>query len=252
MMAAERAADSVVIDGSVAMQPPPVIGPAKAGPGAERGGPEMKGQAPPRPSEMAPDERKHLLAQAVADALARPGGWQVESRSDYAATVVRGRRTNHVLHAILSLVTLGFWLVVWLIVATLNQRERQTLTVDPNGTVSTAPDGAVVRRTAPAAEGRAILPTTRVGWAAVRLAAAWVFIAFPVALVFYAIPGGEWVNGVVVIPVTLAAAVASGVLSLVAIIRHRERAVSVYAAVIPLAFLLVLLALELSGVAPEH
>jgi hypothetical protein len=50
----------------------------------------------------------------------------------------------------------------------------------------------------------------------------------------------------------LPAVLAGGVLALVAIIRDKERAGTVFAALIPVLFLLVLLVLELSGVGPEH
>ena len=56
---------------------------------------------------MTPDERKQVLAQTIANTLARSGRWRVESQSDYNTIVVKGSRPNHILHLILSIVTFG-------------------------------------------------------------------------------------------------------------------------------------------------
>ena len=84
----------------------------------------MSGQAPQPPGEKSPDERRQALAQAVADTLAQSGKWRVESQSDYDAIVVKGKRTNHVLHLILSVVTMGSWLPVWLILVIVNREQK--------------------------------------------------------------------------------------------------------------------------------
>ena len=41
---------------------------------------------------MTPDERKQVLAQTIANTLARSGRWRVESQSDYNTIVVKGSR----------------------------------------------------------------------------------------------------------------------------------------------------------------
>lgn len=79
------------------------------------------------------DERKANLAQAVSREVA--AGWRVESQSDYQAVVVRGGNTNHVLHLVLSLVTCGVWLLVWPVIALINQRKTLILQVDEYGNV---------------------------------------------------------------------------------------------------------------------
>lgn len=55
-------------------------------------------------------------------------GWRVESRSPTQAVMVRGRRTNHILHLILTLVTLGVWAIVWICVAIFGGEKRKVLT----------------------------------------------------------------------------------------------------------------------------
>lgn len=82
------------------------------------------------------DPRAAALDAAVASHV--QVGWAVESRSETMAVMVsHGTGPNHVLHLLLSLVTCGFWLVVWLLVAlTSNGRShRVALTVAPDGTI---------------------------------------------------------------------------------------------------------------------
>jgi len=60
-------------------------------------------------------------------------GARIESQSDYQAVVVRGKKVNHVLHLILTLVTLGLWGIVWIILAIAGGEKRQMVTVDDYG-----------------------------------------------------------------------------------------------------------------------
>ena len=65
-------------------------------------------------------------------------GYRVESQTDYQAILVRGRRPNHLLHLILSIVTLGLWAIfVWLPVAVFGGEKRRVVTVDAYGNVAT-------------------------------------------------------------------------------------------------------------------
>lgn len=82
-----------------------------------------------------PDERKAILAAAVANTVS--GGWRVESQTDYQAVLVKGKNHSHVLHLILTLLTLGLWLLVWIPLAIFGGEKRATLTVDDAGTVRT-------------------------------------------------------------------------------------------------------------------
>ena len=86
------------------------------------------------PGLKTPEERKALLALEVSRAVAR--GARVESQSDYQAVVVYGRRVNHLLHAILSILMLGFWLIVWVLLAVTGGEKRQLIEVDGYGNVS--------------------------------------------------------------------------------------------------------------------
>ncbi len=95
------------------------------------------GEPQPQPTEAplrkTADERKSLLAQYVANNSA--AGWRVESQSDYQVVMTKGKKTNHVLHLILTLVTCGFWGIVWIILAVVNKTSKQILAVDDFGNV---------------------------------------------------------------------------------------------------------------------
>ena len=81
--------------------------------------------------KLSPDERKASLARLISNKVHE--GWRVESQSDYQAIMVRGHRPNHILHLILSIITLGIWLIVWLLVAAWGGEKRRTLMVDEFG-----------------------------------------------------------------------------------------------------------------------
>lgn len=79
------------------------------------------------------DERRQLLAQTLQGQVAR--GARIESQSDYQAVTVRGKSVNHVLHLILTLVTLGFWAIVWIALAIFGGEKRFMTNVDEYGNV---------------------------------------------------------------------------------------------------------------------
>ena len=78
--------------------------------------------------------RRTRFEEAVQAAVVQ--GWSVESRTDYQAVLVRGQRVNHILHLILTILTLGIWAIVWIILALAGGQDRQVLTVDRTGGVS--------------------------------------------------------------------------------------------------------------------
>ena len=77
------------------------------------------------------EERKELLARTVAGQVA--SGARIESQSDFQAVVVRGKPVNHVLHLILTLVTLSIWGIVWIALAIFGGEKRSMVTVDEYG-----------------------------------------------------------------------------------------------------------------------
>jgi hypothetical protein len=79
------------------------------------------------------DARREALARAVANNL--KSGWRVESQTEYSATMAKGHRPNHVLHLILTIITLGVWLIVWILVSVMSGEKRLALRVDAEGNV---------------------------------------------------------------------------------------------------------------------
>ena len=81
------------------------------------------------------DTRKMKLAQAVQQEVIKGG--VVETQSDYSAVIRYGKSVNHVLHLILTIVTLTVWSLVWLVlwIIAVTSRKTITLTVDEYGNV---------------------------------------------------------------------------------------------------------------------
>ena len=78
-------------------------------------------------------ERIAALDEEVADWVRH--GWRVESRSSFQAVLVAGKPVSHLLHAILAVLTLGLWLIGWLIVAVTGGEDRELVSVDPYGSI---------------------------------------------------------------------------------------------------------------------
>jgi hypothetical protein len=82
-------------------------------------------------SRKTAEERKELLARTVSSQIA--AGGRVESQSDFQAVLVHGKKVNHVLHLILTLVTLGMWAIVWIILVAAGGEKRSLVAVDEYG-----------------------------------------------------------------------------------------------------------------------
>ena len=81
-------------------------------------------------------ERREALARRVGQEVG--GGWHVESQSEFQAVLVKpGTNVSHLLHLILTLLTLGLWAIVWILVAVFKSREHhKVIAVDAFGNVS--------------------------------------------------------------------------------------------------------------------
>ena len=84
-------------------------------------------------TEKTDSERKQILDQLILTQVSR-GATEV-MRSDFQVILSYGGKANHVLHFILSLLTFGLWLFVWLLIALGNKPKRYTYTVDKFGSV---------------------------------------------------------------------------------------------------------------------
>lgn len=84
--------------------------------------------------KMSPEERKSKLARALAYAVTQGG--TLESQAEYLYVVRYGeeRRVNHVLHLLLTILTGGFWILVWgLLILTNKRPPRDMITIDDYG-----------------------------------------------------------------------------------------------------------------------
>ena len=77
------------------------------------------------------DDRADALDTAVIDMVAH--GARVEQQTDTYAVVLMTRPLNHVLHAVLMLVTVGLWGIVWLYLGVTHRTERRLMQVDERG-----------------------------------------------------------------------------------------------------------------------
>lgn len=81
------------------------------------------------------EERKLKLARVLA--VEANSGWKVESQTEYTAVLYYGKggKINHILHLLLSLITFGIWLIVWIIIGLSNQRKTKVVAIDESGEI---------------------------------------------------------------------------------------------------------------------
>ena len=79
------------------------------------------------------ERRKQALATAIANEVR--AGWNVQSQSDYQAVMnIPAEKTNHILHLILTILTLGLWIIVWIALVIIHKGEqREVISVDEYG-----------------------------------------------------------------------------------------------------------------------
>jgi hypothetical protein len=77
---------------------------------------------------MTDEERKAQLDEHLEYFVVN-SGYRVESKSDYSAVIVKGRRPNHLLHLVLTILTAGLWLFVWIGVAVFGGERRKVIQV---------------------------------------------------------------------------------------------------------------------------
>ena len=92
---------------------------------------------PAPPETVSIEERKAALAQAVAAVIAQ--GYRVESQSDFQTVLVKGKRPNHILHLILTIITAGAWAIVWIVLALTMHIHRRIVLVNEFGNTTTNP-----------------------------------------------------------------------------------------------------------------
>ena len=79
------------------------------------------------------EERTAALERYVLNAGRH--GWRVQSQTATQAQLLKGKPTNHILHLILSIITLGLWLIVWVLMVIFAGEKQRLVTVDEYGRV---------------------------------------------------------------------------------------------------------------------
>ena len=85
-------------------------------------------------TERSDAERKVILEKKII--LYVSSGWNLDTQTEFAAVLRTGKRLNHILHLLLSLVTFGFWILVWIFLGLINRVSTTTITVDKFGNTS--------------------------------------------------------------------------------------------------------------------
>lgn len=91
----------------------------------------VDGQA--APVALTADQRKARLDTQLQRMAA--GGWRIENRSDFQATIANGKKVNHLLHFFIGIITLSAWWFVWIFLGIFGGVKRRLLTVDEFGSV---------------------------------------------------------------------------------------------------------------------
>lgn len=88
------------------------------------------------PEPLTSEARAAILEREL-QAEARHG-WRIAANTGTQASLVKGKPTSHLLHVVLSLLTLGLWIPVWIAVAVLAGENTKVLTVDERGNIRTS------------------------------------------------------------------------------------------------------------------
>lgn len=107
---------------------------------------------PPVPAQPQPMDQMVTAQLQLAGVVATwvSAGWRIESQTPIQAVMVRGRRPNHVLHLLLTIVTMGLWLPVWILIALTSREQRAVLTAVPGrGVANTLEEQSAARAALP-------------------------------------------------------------------------------------------------------
>ena len=82
-------------------------------------------------TEFSDSDRKSILEKQIIFHVS--SGWRLDTQTEFAAVLSRGKGLNHILHLLLSLVTFGLWLIVWLMLLLVNRIHTMTIQIDKFG-----------------------------------------------------------------------------------------------------------------------
>jgi len=81
-----------------------------------------------------PDQRKEILRNFVVGKVAN--GYRVELQDDFSAVLISGKGPNHILHLLLSIITFGFWILIWVLLAITSKEQRSLYKINDYGVIS--------------------------------------------------------------------------------------------------------------------
>lgn len=81
--------------------------------------------------KISESEKANKLAMAIATEVSK--GWRVESQSQIQGVLAKGKSVNHTLQIFLSVITLGFWLFIYVPMAIVNRRQTKIIRIDDFG-----------------------------------------------------------------------------------------------------------------------
>lgn len=83
---------------------------------------------------LSTEQRTAILDEFVAQKL-MTGRFDLISRTPLEAVFRSTRKTSHVLHLILSVITLGLWIPIWITMSLVNSKKTLRVYVDEDGTI---------------------------------------------------------------------------------------------------------------------
>ena len=93
------------------------------------------GKEPSEPLRLrSAEERKEILKKFVVKKVAQ--GFRVELQDDFTAVLAFGKSANHILHLLLSVITFGVWILVWLVMIFVGNEKRYLYEIDEYGVIT--------------------------------------------------------------------------------------------------------------------
>lgn len=88
---------------------------------------------PPVAPRVPPDQLRVILGSTIMRQVAL--GWRIESQVENHAVLATGGEVNHPAHLLITLLTCGLWLPIWVALGVTGAEKRVSLTVSPEGIV---------------------------------------------------------------------------------------------------------------------
>ena len=82
---------------------------------------------------MSDEDRIRTLDAKIWDLGAN--GWTLVNKSGFYANLEKGKPANHILHLLLSIVTAGVWIPIWIIITLASKKKTLQLYVEDDGSI---------------------------------------------------------------------------------------------------------------------